>query len=432
MRKLLVKGIGPVLAVLVAALLVAAPGASARGQEIAAAKQGTGFTCPMHPEVRQPKPGKCPLCSMDLIAMAPLNGWADLKPGQRLHLGGRDVVVKEMTALPLVKNWCSERYKFDCFDSEDLKTLRKQEKLDAVTAKGRTEFQKQVLLLDWAYKRFKLFGSPTKKEARGKPLEIVKAIDQGHAFDCGYYATLLRTALKSCGYVARGIGLKGAKSDGNGTEHGVVEVWSNDYRKWIVLDPTLNVYFKKGGVPLNAYEIRQEWFYNDGKALEIIIGAEGNTHTKADLPIARGTHKGFGTLKIKPESIGKFLYIAYTPVRPDGKPDYGQMFIIKDKLCEGVKYHTRRNPEKPAEEPYFPVQQAALKLTPAGGAKIAVGVDTLTPDFETYRWRIDNGKWTDGKPGAWTLHKGTNTLEVRSVNKFGVAGRPSKVVLEMR
>jgi len=353
------------------------------------------------------------------------------KAGDVVKLGTHEVTVKEMSVTPLVRNWCSERYKFDCYGSEDLKTLRTQEKLDAVTAKGKTDFQKQVLLLDWAHKRFKLFGSPTKKEARGKPLEIVKAIDQGHAFNCSYYATLLRTALRSCGYVAREIGLKGAKGDGNGTEHGIVEVWSNDYRKWIALDPTLNVYFKKGGVPLNAYEIRQEWFYNGGKELQIIIGAEGRKHTRADLPIARGTHKGFGTLKIKPESIGKFLYIAYTPIQPNGKPDYGQMFIIKDKLCEGVTYHTRRNPEKPGQEPYFPVQQAALKLTLAGGTKIAVGVDTLTPDFKTYRWRTDGGKWTDGKPSTWSLHKGTNTLEVAAVNKFGIQGVASKVVLEI-
>lgn len=28
---------------------------------------GKTYFCPMHPEVRQPKPGKCPNCGMDLL-----------------------------------------------------------------------------------------------------------------------------------------------------------------------------------------------------------------------------------------------------------------------------------------------------------------------------------------------------------------------------
>jgi hypothetical protein len=27
----------------------------------------TVYTCPMHPEVRQPNPGKCPKCGMNLV-----------------------------------------------------------------------------------------------------------------------------------------------------------------------------------------------------------------------------------------------------------------------------------------------------------------------------------------------------------------------------
>ena len=28
------------------------------------------YTCPMHPEIRQAKPGKCPICGMDLVPAA--------------------------------------------------------------------------------------------------------------------------------------------------------------------------------------------------------------------------------------------------------------------------------------------------------------------------------------------------------------------------
>ncbi|MEM5318088.1 heavy metal translocating P-type ATPase [Paraburkholderia sp. JHI869] len=35
------------------------------------AQDGTIFTCPMHPEIRQPKPGNCPICGMALEALIP-------------------------------------------------------------------------------------------------------------------------------------------------------------------------------------------------------------------------------------------------------------------------------------------------------------------------------------------------------------------------
>jgi Cu(I)/Ag(I) efflux system membrane fusion protein len=42
--------------------------------EQTAAQAPTVWTCSMHPQIRQPKPGKCPLCFMDLIPVATEDG----------------------------------------------------------------------------------------------------------------------------------------------------------------------------------------------------------------------------------------------------------------------------------------------------------------------------------------------------------------------
>jgi Cu+-exporting ATPase len=48
------------------------PHGRAGGPEPAhAAPEGTTYTCPMHPEVRQPQPGNCPICGMTLEPMLP-------------------------------------------------------------------------------------------------------------------------------------------------------------------------------------------------------------------------------------------------------------------------------------------------------------------------------------------------------------------------
>jgi Cu+-exporting ATPase len=44
---------------------------SAAHEPPASAPEGTIYTCPMHPEVRQPQPGNCPICGMTLEPMLP-------------------------------------------------------------------------------------------------------------------------------------------------------------------------------------------------------------------------------------------------------------------------------------------------------------------------------------------------------------------------
>jgi hypothetical protein len=73
-----------------------------------------------------------------------------------------------------------------------------------------------------------------------------------------------------------------------------------------------------------------------------------------------------------------------------------------------------------------------MTLRPAKGqTALDVEVDTMTPNFAAWRVSIDGAKPTERLPAPWQLHRGTNTLEVVSVNKFGVEGVPGKVVLEV-
>lgn len=44
------------------------PGKGSKYDKVPEGFRGTVYTCPMHPEVRQPKAGSCPLCGMGLEA----------------------------------------------------------------------------------------------------------------------------------------------------------------------------------------------------------------------------------------------------------------------------------------------------------------------------------------------------------------------------
>jgi len=199
-----------------------------------------------------------------------------------------------------------------------------------------------------------------------------------------------------------------------------------------MMDPTANMHLEKDGVPLNGFEIRQEWFYHEGTNLVFTVGKERKQYRKADLPIFLGRFAGFGDLTVPADELCKYGFIGYIPNTDlmDSRPDYGKMFIVKDKLCEGTRWHTRKNPTNPAVDPYFPINQAALSLVPEQ-AKVRVNLQTMTPNFQRYEARIDGGAWAPTEAGfLWNIHAGSNRLELRTVNRFGVTGPLSMVEIE--
>lgn len=191
------------------------------------------------------------------------------------------------------------------------------------------------------------------------------------------------------------------------------------------------MYLERDGIPLTAWEARQEWFYGNRDKLNFVLGKDRRIYKHTDMPVTLSEHPGFGTLELGP--IDKLALMGYVPgnnVINDGGLNYGEMFICTDSLSSKIKWHIRIRPENPAVEPYFPVNQAELKFIPDIKG-LVVKVRTNTPNFTTFRYRINEGKWIDGEPGTWKLMAGRNTLEVRTVNAFGVEGVQSRVVLDV-
>src|SRR5687767_1308506 len=245
------------------------------------------------------------------MADAPGAG-GQIKQGDSFTLDGRAYVVTRLDSLPYVESDYTRRFKFDSHDNSKLKRLRERYRLDEVVAAGRDEFERQVLLLDWVHERFKRFGRPT-SEARGA-LEILDAVDGGHTFFCAHYADVMVSAAASMGWVDRALALRRPDHIGEGsTEHSSTEIWSNQHRKWVMFDPTFAMYVEKDGVPLNAFELRQEWFYRDGRDLVFVVGKDRARHRKSDLPVLRGRFRGFGDLSLDASALNVYAFIGYVP-----------------------------------------------------------------------------------------------------------------------
>jgi hypothetical protein len=338
--------------------------------------------------------------------------------------GGR-AILKTLVSLPRVENDYSKRFRFDSFDNPKLAELRRRYRLDEVIEPGTDEFDRQVRLMDWTHRQFKRFGQPS-TPTRGA-LEVLDGVGAGHRFFCAQYGQVLVSAAASLGWVDRLLALRrhqGANRVGGSTEHTTTEIWSNQYRKWVMLDPTSNLYVERDGVPLNAWEIRQEWFHREGKDLVFVVGQDRNRYRKAELPIVLRRFEGFGDLTFEPDEPDKYGFIGYIPNTDlmDNGLDYGGMFITKDSLCAGTSWHTRDLPPHPATDPYFPMGQSDLSLVAREG-RIIVEVRTLTPNFRRFEARQGGGEWRLSEDRfTWDVQRGTHRLEVRTVNAFGVTG----------
>jgi hypothetical protein len=358
-----------------------------------------------------------------------------LKKGDILVLNDLNATVRQLVTLPYVENEFTKRFRFDSFENPKLKVLRERYRLDQVIAPGKDEFERQVLLMDWTHRQFKKFGRPS-TNCHGA-LAILGATGDGHTFFCAQYAEVLVSAAASLGWVDRSLALRrhqGVNKVGGSTEHTVTEMWSNQHRKWVMFDPTSNLLLETNGVPLNAWEARQEWFYRGGSNLVFVVGKDRKRHRKPDLPIVLGYFAGFGNLTVEPDELDKYGFIGYIPNTDlmDAGYDYAKMFITKDALCDGTQWHVRTAPSNPAVDPYFPIGQASLSLEPDHG-NLRVGLKTLTPNFERYEVRIDRGGWeVSGDGFIWELHPGRNRLEVRTVNQFGVRGSVSSAEIELK
>ncbi|MBL9138316.1 MAG: hypothetical protein JNK85_20775 [Verrucomicrobiales bacterium] len=350
---------------------------------------------------------------------------ATLSAGETFQLGERLATLTTIDTLPYVDDEYTRRFRFDAFDNPRLAELRTRYQLDSVVAPANEEFERQVLLNDWSHAQFARFGRPS-TNVQGA-LDVLNACQQGHTFFCRQYAEVLLSAAASLGWVGRPLALRrhqGVNQADGSTEHAVIELWSNQYRKWVMWDPTSKLYLERHGTPLNAFEIRQEWFYRQGSNLTFVIGKERQRRRTTDLPIPIKDFPEFGRLAVHPDELDKYGFIGYIPNNDlmDSGYAYDRMFITKDTLCDQTSWHVRQKPARPDLDPYFPVGQAAMELHLDRGT-IQVRLRTLTPNFDRYERRQDGGDWERASADfEWRVRPGTNQLEARTVNRFGVPG----------
>jgi hypothetical protein len=159
-----------------------------------------------------------------------------------------------------------------------LAELAARENLISVVQGARNEFEVILRLKEWTAKQFP-HGTPSPYPP-WDAIIILDWIRSGITGGfCAQYSQVFLQALASLGLQGRyvEIGL-----DSNPYAHYVMEVWSNQFNKWVVMDVDYNMHFERGGIPLSALEVHQALIRSELSDVVSVAGEFRDGHGSLD------------------------------------------------------------------------------------------------------------------------------------------------------
>ncbi len=337
-------------------------------------------------------------------------------------------------------------WEWEKWDRPEFAELRKRENLDEVIAGSRTEFDAQVKLMHYVSRRW-YPGGTFPEYPPWDALSTLKRIDNaGGGGFCIQYSNVLGGLCMAYGWQARLINCVG---------HEIIEVWNDEYGKWIYFDPEFFDHYNYDpatATPLDMLELHRlylDYYFPDrpidwmGDLIEWMAPIEGK-----ELPVKRG-------IPINNESILKrhfgrvitsgFANSAFMRLIPRNnfyeKPTPRPLTHGSSWWPWGgyVNWYDDRTPPKRmyawhTDRPndlWPDLNKVHVDMTQGfGNDRLFLRFETYTPNFSHYEVNADDTGWKEvGERWTWLLQSGQNTLKVRAVNKLGAKGKPSIFVV---
>lgn len=327
-------------------------------------------------------------------------------------------------------------FAYQPYDEPKLHAVRQEYRLDEIVEGAATELEAMVLLRNWARSRFRRYDYQPLMD-NFDALKVLQndirnpdrsAHRPGQIRPCKFFPLFYSQILLSMGYQVRMVRISDPESnvyDG----HGMTEVWSNQFEKWITMDPDLNLHYERDGEPLNLIEVHNARYEPRPTGIEMVRGVQ----TAGDMDEIRQF-----TVE---EMINQHTYIQIIDMRNDwmtnyyfqGHPmrsDQASLVWVDDNVPPVFHMNpTTRN----VADFYWTLNQAEIWTArkTMDGESLAVVFSTVTPNFKHFEVTMDEGqvRVIDDGHFEWVLHEGRNSLRVRPVNQFGIKGVESRVVL---
>lgn len=358
---------------------------------------------------------------------------------ERAKVSAKNIVV-DVPAL----NRSHYDWAFQDTDNTELIKFREKFHLDKIIEGATSEWHAFLLIRNWVYMQNSRGGGNGPGGVPAADTEaIVLACNAGASFFCTYFARLMRAVTLALGYGSRLVSV-GTDFDrwNKNTGHGVCEVWSNEFKKWIVIDAHYDTHFEIRGVPLNTYEVHRAAV--EGRQEEVDYGKGPDGQLVDPYENGRKWPEGGSQLDTY---FWKNYHLKNTPFQTNGSWDFTKYILLEDESHKNktwnqgpnkkhIAYKNKFVPETNLGEVYFDLNCIYLepKVLDEEGANrgiAAFDVGTFTPNLSHLEIQLDNKTWQPQSVWTrvqWPLHKGDNTFAVRAVNKMGHKGPVSRLI----
>ncbi len=327
-------------------------------------------------------------------------------------------------------------FRFEDITSPPFEALRRRFPLAEVVKGAGDEFERILLLRKWIYTTLKV--DPSKPNPPMDAISILAQGPSGGPFECSHAMIAQNAVMNAMGHVTRclqpGPGQKENTYLAAGN-HGVNEVWSNKHRKWFISDAEFDGHFEKGGVPLSALEIRDEYLRNGAKEVDLVTGPERK--------------------KVEPRLLFSphcYRFVAYElsgDRHTQAGWSSGALAVLEDDYFKANTWY-RWGPPLDSKTPreHWALRQNAfvrvahrewIEWTPnvvsvqsgVNGDVARIRLRSNTPFFDHYEMRRPGQPWErTGSDISIKLEGQRIEREFRSVNLGGIAGPVSRALIE--
>jgi hypothetical protein len=342
-----------------------------------------------------------------------------------------------------------------------LRQFHSRMKLDSVVGDARTEFEKMLRIKGWVAKQWNWHLLKPEQDINSWDAGKIMTPGPGGKVEggfCLHYAIVLMQALQSFGFPARIVSVDYSVWGG----HEVVEVWSNQFGKWIFLDANFDTYFadQATGVPMNVLEMhdfllryyfagrvinRDSWSREDlagmardaGKPSGVIgvLGGNANSGTLKSYewwnpPVEQTPYCGgygplvMGYLRYMPRSN----YLSKPKPIPvnHGRTHWGwngYYCWYDQQTPRSLEHSTFTN--RPSDL-YWNLNQIDFRAVVVENGILKIAMVSNTPDLKEYELTV-NGNLLRTKSSSFEvrLERGLNRIEMRVTDTMGNRGAAS-------
>ena len=327
--------------------------------------------------------------------------------------------------------------------------LRKATGLEQTLKSCSSEWNQILTMMDWVHN---LSAHQGWDEAPSlSALGLLDDVRQGKVtFRCVEFAHMLQHVYSAFGVPSRVVGLRRPNSTtGLGKGHVVVDAWSNEFGKWIVLDPQMNMFYTdQGGTPLSLFglhdRVRQGDFGDIVMSRESEIESDFNTLEARDnsdynsIEVPQGfdrdetweslpEHSDFhGFTRFWQEYYYNFavrrIYSFNRNKSTTGSSDGNELFYYDPHEQPPIVFHLNS-----VEVQWIPCD--VTEETPIESTrKLTLNFKHAMPWFDHYDVRINDEQSTLNQHSLEvSLQVGENFISVTPVNDFGRHGKTSVV-----